>query len=329
MNATSAAHEAREPVAGSAAATAREPAAGLRPSGGTILDAIGNTLLVMVDGIWAKLEYLNPSGSIKARIAKYMIERAEREGLLAPGDTIVEASSGNTGNAMSMVAAVKGYRMLVVMPDGMSGERLAISRAFGAQVMMLGDFHVNDALAKVAELGRMPGYFAPQQFDSEWNVEENRTWLGPETLAQLPDGVVPDAVVGGVGTGGTIVGVGQCFRERNPSCRIVAVEPNESCTLMCGEIGRHLIEGIADGFVPGIFARHRHIVDEIVPVDSDAAIAEMRRLAHGFGLFVGPSSGAHLVAARELRARYPGLRHVVTFFCDEGEKYINDYFLGA
>jgi Pyridoxal-phosphate dependent enzyme len=174
------------------AAAARERAIGLaRPGGGTILNAIGNTPLVMVDGIWAKLEHLNPSGSIKARIAKYMIERTEREGLLAPGDTIVEASSGNTGNAMSMVAAVKGYRMLVVMPDGVSGERLAISRAFGAQVMTLGDFHVNNALAKVAELGRKPGYFAPQQFDSEWNVEENRTWLGPEMLAQLPDGAAP------------------------------------------------------------------------------------------------------------------------------------------
>jgi cysteine synthase len=155
---------------GSAAGAAREPAAGLLPpGGGTILDAIGNTPLVMVDGIWAKLEYLNPSGSIKARIATYMIERAEREGLLRPGDTIVEASSGNTGNAMSMVAAVKGYRMLVVMPDGMSGERLAISRAFGAQVMTLGDFYVNDALAKAREIGCEPGYFAPQQFDSEWN----------------------------------------------------------------------------------------------------------------------------------------------------------------
>lgn len=301
----------------------------VRPGGGTILDAIGNTPLIMVDGIWVKLEYLNPSGSIKARIARYMIERAEREGLLRPGDTIVEASSGNTGNAMSMVAAVKGYRMLVVMPNGMSGERLAISRAFGAQVMTLGDFHVNDALAKVAELGHQPGYFAPQQFDSDWNVEENRTWLGPETLAQLPDNAVPDAVVGGVGTGGTIVGVGQCFRERNRSCMVVAVEPNESCLLMCGEVGRHLIEGISDGFVPGIFARHGHIIDEIAAVDSDAAISEMRRLAREFGLFVGPSSGAHLLAARELRARYPGLRHVVTFFCDEGEKYINDYFLDA
>src|SRR5271165_4402359 len=303
--ARSAAREAREPAA--AEHGAWEHAAGLvRPGGGTILDAIGNTPLIMVDGIWVKLEYLNPSGSIKARIARYMIERAEREGLLRPGDTIVEASSGNTGNAMSMVAAVRGYRMLVVMPNGMSGERLAISRAFGAQVMTLGDFHVNDALAKVRELGRQPGYFAPQQFDSEWNVEENRTWLGPETLAQLPDGVVPDAVVGGVGTGGTIVGVGQCFRERNSSCKVVAVEPNESCLLMRGEVGRHLIEGISDGFVPGIFARHRHIIDEIVAVDSDAAISEMRRLAREFG-----RAPARRPRAASTVPRPPARRHVL------------------
>ena len=289
-----------------------------------ILDAIGDTPLIRVEGIWVKLEYLNPSGSIKARIAKYMIERAETDGLLRPGDTIVEASSGNTGNAMSMVAAAKGYRMLVVMPDGMSPERAAISRAFGAQVMTVGDFHVTDALAKVRELGAQPGFFAPQQFDNEWNVEENRTWLGPEVLRQL-GGVAPDAVVGGVGTGGTIVGVGQAFRAVNPTCRVVAVEPNESCTLMCGEVGRHLIEGIADGFVPGIIARHRGEIDAMVPVDSDQAIAEMRRLAREFGLFVGPSSGAHLLAARSLRDE--GLDNVVTFFCDEGEKYIEEYFL--
>ena len=293
----------------------------------TVLDSIGNTPLIRVDGIWVKLEFLNPSGSIKARIAKYMIEKAEADGLLRPGDTIVEASSGNTGNAMSMVAAVKGYRMLVIMPDGMSPERAAISIAFGAQVMTLGDFHVTDALAKARELGKQPGYFAPQQFDNEWNVEENRTWLGPEILRQLPDGVLPDAVVGGVGTGGTIVGVGQAFRAVNPRCRVVAVEPNESCTLMCGEVGRHLIEGIADGFVPGIIARHRGDVDAMVAVDSDQAIAEMRRLAKEFGLFVGPSSGAHLVAARALK-QSEDVEHVVTFFCDEGEKYINDYFTG-
>ncbi len=306
--------------------TAGRPAVVRRgdPWRATILDGIGNTPLVRVDDIWVKLEFLNPSGSIKARIASYMITKAEREGLLHPGDTIVEASSGNTGNAMSMVAAVKGYRMLVVMPNGMSPERAAISRAFGAEVMTLGDFHVNDALRKARELGEQPGYFAPQQFDNEWNVEENCSWLGPEVLDQLPDGVVPDAVVGGVGTGGTIVGVGMAFRRVNPACRVVAVEPNESCTLMCGEIGKHLIEGIADGFVPGIIARHRTDVDEFVPVDSDEAIAEMRRLARNYGLFVGPSSGAHLIAARALRAEY---EHVVTFFCDEGEKYINDYWL--
>lgn len=292
----------------------------------TVLDSIGDTPLIRLDGVWVKLEFLNPSGSIKARIAKYMIEKAEAAGLLHPGDTIVEASSGNTGNAMSMVAAVMGYRMLVIMPDGMSPERTAISRAFGAQVMTLGDFHVTDALVKARELGEQPGYFAPQQFDNEWNVEENRTWLGPEILRQLPDGVVPDAVVGGVGTGGTIVGVGQAFRAVNPRCHVVAVEPNESCTLMCGEVGRHLIEGIADGFVPGIVARHRGDVDAMVPVDSEQAITEMRRLASKFGLFVGPSSGAHLIAARALKDQYD-LEHVVTFFCDEGEKYINDYFI--
>jgi len=151
--------------------------------------------------------------------------------------------------------------------------------------------------------------------------------LGPEVLRQLPAGVLPDAVVGGVGTGGTIVGVGQAFRAVNPRCRVVAVEPNESCTLMCGEVGKHLIEGIADGFVPGIITRHRGDIDALVSVDSEQAIAEMRRLAKQFGLFVGPSSGAHLVAARTLKQEHDDIEHVVTFFCDEGEKYINDYFL--
>ncbi len=211
-------------------------------STGTVLDAIGDTPLIRVDGIWVKLEYLNPSGSIKARIAKYMIERAEREGLLRPGDTIVEASSGNTGNAMSMVAAVKGYKMLVVMPNGVSRERAAISRAFGARVVTVGEFHVNDALELARSLGSVPGHFAPQQFDNEWNVDENRTWLGPEILRQLDQaapesgGVVPDGVVGGVGTGGTLIGVGQAFRAVNPTCRIVAMEPDESCTILCGEV---------------------------------------------------------------------------------------------
>lgn len=292
----------------------------------TILDAIGSTPLIQIDGIWIKLEFLNPSGSIKARIAKYMIERAEREGLIKPGDTIVEASSGNTGNAMSMVAAVKGYKMLVIMPNGMSRERTAISRAFGAEVRTIGDFHVNDALAEVRRLGDLPGYFAPQQFDNEWNVDENREWLAQEILAQLPAGVLPDVVIAGVGTGGTIIGVGQAFKAVNPACKVVALEPSESCTILCGEIAKHLIEGIADGFVPGIIQRHRALLDDVVTVESEDAVREMRRLAREHGIFVGPSSGAHLIAARELRDRYE-VENVVTFFCDEGEKYINDHWL--
>ena len=303
----------------------RQPSQGLAVAV-DVLDAIGNTPLVELEGVYAKLEYLNPSGSIKARIAKYMVEKAESEGLLKPGDTIVEATSGNTGNALSMVAAVKGYRMLVVMPTGLSGERVAISRAFGAEVLEVGRFHVNEALEKARELGRRAGYFNPAQFDNEWNVEENRTWLGPEILAQLPEGVVPDALVMGVGTGGTLVGVGQAFREANPDVKLFAMEPDESCTILCGEVGENLVEGIADGFVPGIFERHRALVDGVYPVGSGEAIEAMRWLAREHGLFVGPSSGANLVAARRIREEHPELGNIVTLFCDEGEKYISEHF---
>jgi cysteine synthase A len=292
----------------------------------SILDAIGDTPMLEIEGIYCKLEYLNPSGSIKARIARYMVERAEREGLLSPGDTIVEATSGNTGNALSMVAAVKGYRMLVVMPEGMTGERVAISRAFGAEVLQVGHFHVDEALAKAKELGRQDGYFCPSQFESEWNVEENRVWLGPEILAQLPEGKVPDVLVMGVGTGGTLVGVGQAFREVNPRVKLFAMEPSESATILCGEVGEHLIEGIADGFVPGIFQRHRRLVDTTLTVDSGEAVESMKDLARRYGLFVGPSSGANMIAARKIRESYPELETVVTLFCDEGEKYIADHF---
>ncbi|MEO7062367.1 MAG: cysteine synthase family protein [Dokdonella sp.] len=294
-----------------------------------ILDAIGDTPLVQIDGIYAKLEFLNPSGSIKARIAAYMIERAEQAGLLKPGDTIVEATSGNTGNALAMVAAVKGYKMIVVMPEGLSSERVAISRAYGAQVVFCGHFHVNDALAKARDLGQQPGYFAPSQFESEWNVEENRVILGPEILAQLPAGVVPDALVAGVGTGGTLIGVGQAFRAANPKVRLFAMEPSESCTLLCGEIAMHQIEGIADGFVPGIFQRHSDLVDEMLSVSSSDAVEAMTWLARNHGLFCGPSSGAHLLAARRVRDRYPELKAIVTLFCDEGEKYLQEHFMRA
>ena len=290
----------------------------------TILDAIGNTPLINIEGIWVKMEYLNPSGSIKARIAKYIVEKAEHDGLLKPGDTIVEASSGNTGNAMSMVAAVKGYKMLVLMPDGMSPERTAISQAFGAEVKKMGDFHVNAALAEAKRLGDLPGYFSPQQFDNDQNVDENREWLGQEILKQLAG--KPDLIVSGVGTGGTVIGVGQAFKAVNPDCKVIALEPSESCTILCGEIDKHLIEGIADGFIPGIIENHRDEIDGVVDVHSHEAIEEMRRIARVHGIFVGPSSGAHLIAAKRLKEQY-NVENVVTFFCDEGEKYINDYWI--
>jgi cysteine synthase len=293
----------------------------------SILDAIGDTPLLEVEGIYAKLEFLNPSGSIKARIARYMIERAEHDGLLKPGDTIVEATSGNTGNALSMVAAVKGYRMLVVMPEGLSSERVAISRAFGAEVLFCGNFHVNAALARARELGQQPGFFCPSQFESEWNIEENRLVLGQEILAQLPAGRLPDALVLGVGTGGTLIGVGQAFRAVNPRIRLFAMEPTESSTILCGEIGTHGIEGISDGFVPGIFQRNAGLVNQVLTVSSEDAVEAMRHLARAHGLLCGPSSGAHLVAAKRVREQFPELATVVTAFCDEGEKYLHDYFM--
>lgn len=292
-----------------------------------ILDAIGDTPLLDIDGVYAKCEYLNPSGSIKARIAKHIVERAEAAGRLKPGDTIVEATSGNTGNAFAMVAAVKGYRMIVVMPEGLSSERVAISRAFGAEVLFCGTFHVNDALNRARELGNQPGFFFPGQFESEWNVEENREWLGPEILAQLPRGCVPDAFVHGVGTGGTLIGVGEAFRKVNPKVRLFAMEPSESRTILCGEVALHQIEGISDGFVPGIFAHHRELVNDTLNVSSTEAVAEMRKLARTRGLFCGPSSGAHLIAAQRIREQHPELKTVVTILDDEGEKYLHDFFM--
>ena len=292
-----------------------------------ILDAVGDTPLLEIDGVFAKCEYLNPSGSIKARIAKYIVERAEQTGELKPGDTIVEATSGNTGNAFSMVAAVKGYRMIVVMPEGLSSERVAISRAFGAEVLFCGTFHVNDALNRARELGQQPGYFFPGQFESEWNIDENREILGQEILAQLPEGRMPDAFVHGVGTGGTLIGVGQAFRNANPDARLFAMEPSESCTLLCGEVALHQIEGISDGFVPGIFARHHKLINDMLSVSSTEAVAEMRKLASTRGLFCGPSSGAHMIAARRLREQFPEIKTVVTILDDEGEKYLHDFFM--
>jgi cysteine synthase A len=260
-------------------------------------------------------------------MANYMIERAEAEGLLKPGDTIVEATSGNTGNALSMVAAAKGYKMIVVMPDGYSNERVRISRGFGAEIRLVGHFQVNEAREEAIRLGKQPGHFCPAQFDNEWNVDENREWLGRETIAQLPPGVKIDAIVQGVGTGGTLIGVAQALRQwHNPDVRVFAMEPSESRTIECCIVADHKIEGISDGFIPTIYGRHRGEVDEVICVDSTLAINEAHALAREQGHFVGPSSGANFWAAREVQRKYPEIKNVLTFLCDRGEKYLSLMF---
>ncbi|MEM1081627.1 MAG: cysteine synthase family protein, partial [Pseudomonadota bacterium] len=229
------------------------------PLQNSILDAIGNTpMLEIDDGILAKCEYLNPSGSIQARMAKFMIERAEAEGLLKPGDTIVEATSGNTGNAMSMIAAIKGYKMIVLLPTGYSSERMQISKGFGAEIRYVGHFQVDEALEEAKRIGANDGFYNPAQFDNEWNVEENQTWLAQEIVEQLPEGLKIDAVVQGVGTGGTLIGVTKGLRAlHNPELKSFAMEPTESRIIECCIVADHKIEGIADGFVPTIYERHR------------------------------------------------------------------------
>ncbi len=290
-----------------------------------ILEDIGNTpMLDLGNGILAKAEYMNPSGSIKARMANYMIEQAEKEGLLKPGDTIVESTSGNTGNAMSMIAAVKGYKMIVMIPEGYTNERVQISKGFGAEVRFVGHFQVNEARAAAIELGKQDGYYCPAQFDNEWNVDENREWLGKEIIAQLPEGYKVDAIVQGVGTGGTLIGVSQALKQwHNPDVKVFAMEPTESQTIECCIVADHKIEGISDGFIPTIYGRHKDEVDDIISVDSAVAIEESKRMAREMGLFVGPSSGANYWAAREIQKRHPEIKNVLTLLCDRGEKYLS------
>ncbi len=291
----------------------------------SVLENIGNTPLIELEpGIYAKCEYFNPSGSIKARMALYMVEQAEKEGLLKPGYTIVESTSGNTGNALSMVAAAKGYKMVVCLPNGYSSERTLISRGFGAEVRFVGNFQVNEARAEAIRLGQQDGWWCPQQFDNEWNVDENREWLSREIIAQLPKGLKIDAIVQGVGTAGTLIGVAQGLRRwHNPDLKAYAMEPSESKTLQCCIVADHKIEGISDGFIPTIYERHRHEVTGVISVDSNVAIEEAKKMSCERGLFVGPSSGGNYWAAREIKRKNPEIKNILTLLCDKGEKYLS------
>jgi cysteine synthase A len=289
-----------------------------------VIDLIGGTPLLSFDGILIKCEFMNPSGSIKGRMVKHLIEQAEKNGDIHPGMTLVEATSGNTGNALAMIGGVKGYKVLLCTPAGYTHERYDISYAYGAEIRTVGDFQLNEAVDEAKRLGKLPGHWCLSQFDNEGNIEENYRWLGPEILSQLSAEVTVDAVLQGIGTGGTLIGVGRAFREQhNSRVKLVAVEPEESSTLTNGKVGRHSIEWISDGFIPPIVKRNRSMIDQVITVKSEDAVNMMRELAKKHGLLVGASSAANLLAARKLREQNPEIQTILTFFCDEGEKYLS------
>jgi len=292
------------------------------------LELIGHTPVVRLNRmpgkndaeVWAKLENYNPGGSVKDRICLAMIEKAERDGRIKPGDTIVEPTSGNTGIGLALVCAVKGYKLILTMPDTMSEERRSLLAAYGAQLVLTPDTRgMHGAIAKAEELVRKnPGYFMPQQFSNPANPEVHYASTGPELIEQL-DRI--DAFVSGVGTGGTITGTGRYLNEHlEKKPLIVAVEPKNSPVLSGGEAGFHKIQGIGAGFVPDNL--DTSIYDEIITVSDEDATLYSRRLAREEGLLVGISSGANCCAALQVAKRLGRNKVVVVVFCDTGERYL-------
>ncbi len=269
--------------------------------------------------IWAKLELANLGGSVKDRICLAMIEQAERDGRLRPGDVVVEPTSGNTGIGLALVCAVKGYRLVLTMPDTMSEERRSLLRAYGAELVLTPDTRgMHGAIARAEEIAReLPRAFMPQQFDNPDNPAAHREGTAREILEQMPR---IDAFVAGVGTGGTVAGVGEVLRRERPGCAIVAVEPARSPVLSGGEPGWHGIQGIGAGFVPGNLAPGSF--DRVIAVSDEDAAATARRIAREEGMLVGISSGANgFAAATVARELGPG-SVVLTLFCDAGERYL-------
>jgi cysteine synthase A len=293
------------------------------------LDLIGSTPVVrlsrlpQLDGVraemWAKLESLNPGGSVKDRICRAMIEQAERDGQLRPGGTIIEPTSGNTGIGLALVASVLGYRLVLTMPDTMSEERRALLVAYGARLELTPDTKGMHAAIRRAEelLAENPDWYMPQQFTNPANPEVHRLTTGPEILQQLPE---VNAFVSGVGTGGTITGAGEVLRDRKPNVWIAAVEPAASPVLSGGEPGFHGIQGIGAGFVPDNL--NTEIYDEVLTVSDEEATEYTRALARYEGLLVGISSGANCAAAIRVARRLGGRAVVLTIFCDTGERYL-------
>lgn len=298
-----------------------------------IAELVGRTPVIeltrILDGgearLFAKLEAFNPGGSVKDRIGVAMIEAAEREGRIEPGrTTIVEATSGNTGIALAFVCAAKGYDLVLTLPEGMSRERQALLRLYGASVQITESLGgMTEAVQAAQELARRDDVFLPDQFSNPANPDIHRRTTGPELWEAL-DGDI-DVFVAGVGTGGTITGAGEVLKERNPRCRIVAVEPRSSAVLSGGRPGPHKIQGIGAGFVPAVL--DRDLLDEVIAVDDEDAIEMARTLAHREGVLAGISCGAAVCGALQIAARpeFRGAR-IATILPDSGERYVSTPF---
>jgi cysteine synthase A len=300
----------------------------------SLLDLIGNTPLIrlnrLVDesagAVWAKAEHMNPGGSVKDRICLSMIDEAERRGAIKPGSTIVEPTSGNTGIGLALVCAIKGYKLVLTMPESMSLERRALLQAYGARIVLTPAEQVMEgAIAAAEEIVENEGAFMPMQFDNPANPDAHRTKTANEIKDALA-GARIDALVSAVGTGGTISGVGAQLKKDNPALKVIAVEPENSPVLSGGEPGPTKIQGIGAGFVPKNF--DRSVVDEIRTVSDRDAYAMKLRLAKEEGLLVGISAGANLVIASQVARELGPGANIVTFLCDTGERYfsLDQYF---
>lgn len=288
------------------------------PSYQSVLDAIGNTPLVSIDNVYAKLESVNPSGSIKDRVALEIINAAESEGIIKPGDRLVEASSGNTGISLSMIAAVKGYHMTIVMPENMSKERQLMMKAFGAEIILTSKSgSLQEAIDTAEKLGEEPNTFFTRQFSNPNNIMAHI-----KTGKEILDAIGPvDAVVAGVGTGGTIIGVSSVMKEMNPDVKVIAVEPEEAAVMFGGSnvrIQEHRIQGIGDGFIPKLIDMEK--VDRVLVVGSQESVEMSRKLAQQYGLLVGISAGANMLAALRVSKVFD---KVVTVLPDRGERYLS------
>ena len=292
--------------------------------GGTPLLEITNTekALGLKATVLAKLEYLNPAGSVKDRIAKRMIDDAEASGALKPGSVIIEPTSGNTGIGLASVAAARGYRIIIVMPETMSVERRQLMKAYGAELVLTeGAKGMKGAIAKAEELSKeIPGAFIPGQFVNPANPAAHKATTGPE-IWQDTNGKV-DIFVAGVGTGGTVTGVGEYLKEQNPNVKVVAVEPASSPVLSEGKAGSHMIQGIGAGFIPDVL--NTAVYDEIIPVTNENALSTGRRMGRSEGVLVGISSGAALWAALELAKRPENAgKTIVALLPDTGDRYLS------